>query len=125
MMKPLKGLFYRDWEADKVPHVIKEVFWEKLYEPYLKKDMVVVECGANIGIFTLWAYPHASKIYAFEPSAEHFDTLMHMLTFNTMLDKVVPQQLALSNENTKATFYHNQNTTSYSLSDAVDNTNET
>lgn len=118
-MKQLKGLFYRDWKNDHVIEVLKETFMENIYEPFIKKDMVVVEIGANVGIFTLWAYEHASKIYAVEPSFEHFDTLMHMLTFNNMLDKVVPIQKAISNEEGKAKFYHNTNTTCYSLSDAI------
>ena len=120
-MKKLKGLFFRDFAEDYIPEVIKETWIEKLYDPYIKKDMVVAEVGANIGIFTLWAYQHASKIYAFEPSEQHFETLTHMLAFNDMLDKVTPQKLALSNENTKTKFYHSGNTTSFSLSDAVSN----
>src|SRR3990167_342480 len=123
-MRDLKGLFFRNWKNDRVIDVLKETFMENIYEPYIKKDMVVVEIGANIGVFTLWAYPYSSKIYAVEPSAEHFDTLMHMLTFNHMLDKVVPINKAISNESGKASFYHNDNTTMYSLSDAIKSTNE-
>src|SRR3990167_8920209 len=107
MIKPIKGLFFKDWKNDKVPELIKESFMENIYEPYIKKDMVVVEIGANIGVFTMWAYEYASKIYAVEASTEHFDTFMHMLTFNNMLDKVVPINKAISNEEGKAKFYHN------------------
>jgi len=125
MIKPLKGLFYRDWGNDHIVDVIKETWMENIYEPYIKKDMVTVEIGAKIGIFTMWAYQYSSKILAVEPSAEHFDTLMHMLTFNNMLDKVIPINKAISNENGKAKFYHNGNTTSYSLSDSVQANDDT
>lgn len=100
-------------------HILKEIFWEGLYNPYIKQDGVVVDGGANSGLFTLWAYPWAKTIHAVEPSEIHFDTLMHMLTFNNMLDKVIPVKKALSNENKTVPMFHNPNTTMFSLSDAV------
>lgn len=125
MIKPPKALFFRDWKNDYVAEVIKESFMEGIYEPYMKENMNVVEIGANIGIFTLFSYEYASKILAVEPSKEHFDILMQMLTFNNMLDKVIPINKAISNENGTSKLYHNGNTTMYSLSDAIKSVDDT
>jgi FkbM family methyltransferase len=115
-MKPLKGIFFRDWDNDYVGNILKEIFWEKLYAPLVadKKDLTIVDCGANIGLFTLWMYPYASKIYAVEPAAMHLETLQRMLQFNVMTNvEIIP--VALSNKDGETDFYHNDNTTAFSL----------
>ena len=116
MDKPLQGIFYRDWINDHVGDILKEIFWERLYEPVIKdkKDLTIVDVGANIGLFTLWMYPYAQKIYSVEPSALHCETLRQMVAFNKM-DKVEVVQKALSNKDGEMTFYHNENTTMFML----------
>jgi FkbM family methyltransferase len=115
-MKPLQGIFYRDWENDHVSDILKEIFYERLYLPLVKdkKDLTIVDVGANIGLFTLWMYKYASKIYAVEPSEMHCETLKTMLAYNKM-DKVEIVQKAVSDHDGEQTFYHTDNTTSFSL----------
>jgi FkbM family methyltransferase len=115
-MKPLQGIFFRDWDNDHVGDILKEIYWEKLYQPLIqdKKDLTIVDCGANIGLFTLWMYPYASKIYSVEPSALHCETLRNMLEFNKM-DRVEVIQKALSDKDGEQMFYHNDNTTMFML----------
>jgi FkbM family methyltransferase len=116
LMKPLKGIFYRDWDNDHVGDILKEIFWERLYFPLVedKKDLTIVDVGANIGMFTLWMYPFSKKIYSVEPSAVHLETLRKMIEFNG-LDRVEVIPVALSNKDGTADFYHNENTTAFSL----------
>jgi FkbM family methyltransferase len=115
-MKPLKGIFYRDWNYDRLTDILQEIFFNKLYAPLVidKKDLTIVDLGANIGLFTLWAYPYAKKIYAVEPSAMHCETLRKMVTFNKM-DKVEIIQKALAEKNGEMKLYHNSNTTAFML----------
>jgi len=114
-LKPLQGIFFRDFLNDHVPDIIKEIFIEKLYIPLIQKnDQIVVDVGANIGLFSLFFYPYASKIYAVEPSAMHCETLRKMLEFNKM-DKVEVIQKALADKDGEMTFYHNVNSTAHSL----------
>jgi FkbM family methyltransferase len=50
---------------------------------------VVVDLGANIGIFTNHAYRRkASKIYSFEPASEPFECLMRNRTHNSEVFKI-------------------------------------
>jgi len=115
-MNTHKAIFYRNFGNDHVAHEIKEAFLENIYQPLEVKDGVYVDCGANIGIFTLWGYPLAKKIYAVEPSKDHIETLTKMLTFNEMLDKVEVVPKALSNKNGTTTFHTFVNSTMNSLS---------
>lgn len=117
-MKPLQGIFFRDWEQDYVGNILKEIFWERLYAPCVqdKKDLTIVDIGANIGLFTLWMYPYAKQIYSVEPSAMHIETLRKMIEFNKM-DKVTVLPYALSHKDGTAEFTHNDNTTMFMLKD--------
>jgi FkbM family methyltransferase len=120
----MKALFYRDFRKDFIPDVIKETWIEHIYDPYRKKNAVVMEVGANVGIFTLYAYEFASKIYAVEPSTLHYETLTTMLTYNEMLDKVIPIQCAVGAVNGTMTLYNNpNNSTMVSLNPIVKDEN--
>lgn len=115
-MNTHKAIFYHDFLKDHVADEVKETFLENIYAPLLVKDGVYIEAGANIGMFTILAYPTAKKIFAVEPSAPHLETLNKMLDFNEMKDKVTVVPVALSNKDGEMTFYHNDNSTMNSLS---------
>ena len=113
-MKPLQGIFFRDWENDHVIDIFKEIFFEKLYDHIIKKGDVVVDVGANQGFFTWWAHlKGALKIYSVEPSAMHVEALKKMIEFNKINAEVIPA--ALSDKDGEMTFYHNDNTTMFML----------
>lgn len=103
-----------------MPEILKEIYRDRVYDPFLrdKKDLTIIDLGANIGLFTYFAYDKAKKIYSVEPSAQHFETLSTMLSFNKM-DKVTPLKLAVCNVDGTQTFYHNTNSTMFSLKQEV------
>jgi FkbM family methyltransferase len=47
-----------------------------------KKDPVIVDVGSNIGITVQHFREHAAKVYAIEPSSEHFEALKKNKEFN-------------------------------------------
>ncbi len=120
-IKPLQGIFYRNWDHDHVTDILKEIFFERLYAPLVadKKDLTIVDCGANIGLFTLWMYPYAKKIYSVEPSAIHCETLRQIVSFNKM-DKVEIIQKALADKDGEMTLYHHDNTTAFMLQKGIE-----
>lgn len=115
-MKQIQGFFFRDFDNCYLPEILKEMYRDRVYDPYLKgkKDLVIADFGSNIGMFSYYAYDMAKVIYAVEPSKEHFEVLNKMIDFNG-LERVKPIKKALSHKNGKTTFYHNQNTTMFSL----------
>lgn len=55
-----------------------EIFGERHYEKGLrKKNMVVLDIGANIGLSVLFFKEHAKKIYAIEPNSIYYNFLTH------------------------------------------------
>jgi FkbM family methyltransferase len=115
-MKKIQAFFFRDFDNCYLPEILKEMYRDRVYDPYLKgkKDLVMADFGANIGMFSYYAHDMAKVIYAVEPSKEHFEVLTKMIEFNG-LERVKPIKKALSNKNGKTTFYHNDNTTMFSL----------
>lgn len=103
-----------------MPEILKEIYRDRVYDKYLegKKDLTIIDFGANIGLWTFYAYDKAKIIYSVEPAKEHYECLVTMLVTNEM-HNCAPIQKAISNKNGKAKFYHNDNTTMYSLSEAV------
>ena len=116
MYKPLKAIFYRDLFEDCLPQIFDEIFIKNVYQPYFngKKDLTVLDVGANIGLFTLYAYPFSKKIYAIEPATDHFETLNKFVEFNKM-DRVTTIKKAISSKDGEAELYHCLNTTMHSL----------
>lgn len=67
-----------------IPWIYKEIYMDGVYADILnqKKDMVILDVGANIGVFTSYMRDFAKKIYAIEPSPEHFEALEKNKEFN-------------------------------------------
>jgi len=60
-----------------LPYIWKEIYFDGIYLDIFntKKDMVVLDVGANIGLVTQYMRDFAKKVYAIEPSTEHFEAL--------------------------------------------------
>jgi FkbM family methyltransferase len=121
----MKGIFFKDFTNSYIPEILQEIYQDKVYQPFLedKKDLTIMDVGANIGLFTLYASQFAKKIYSVEPAGTHMEVLSTMVRYNN-LKNVTTIKKALSHENGTADFYHSENVTMYSLNKLVDNTNE-
>ena len=93
-MNPLHSLAYFNY---------MEFFYQKVYENFdFGKDSVVVDVGANIGTFAMYAvHRGASKVYAIEPVKRAFDDLNDTLRG----DLILPLQVAIGGENGVADMY--------------------
>ena len=66
------------------------------------KDRIVVDAGANIGVFAVFAARlGAGKVYAFEPVAEAYEELCRTIRSNGLEGTVVPVRKALGGKNEK------------------------
>jgi len=60
------------------------------------KGSTVVDVGANIGVFSLYAARcGAKKIYAFEPNIESYNVLLRNIKLNKLEDVITPFNLAV------------------------------
>ena len=121
-MEKLQGIFwYGDFENYYLGHQFSEIYKDRIYEPYLEKvkDAVVLDIGANIGVFTLYASKYAKQVYSVEPSLTHFNALSEMIKVNQLNNvKAIRKALFIDNDKTYD-LWHNPNKTMYSLHQAV------
>jgi len=73
-----------DFDSLFIPYIYKEIYLDGLYIDIFntKKNMVVLDVGANIGIVTDYMRPFCKKIYSIEPSSEHFEALKKNKEYN-------------------------------------------
>jgi len=73
-----------------------EVFLRRQYGR-IRKGSVVIDIGANIGVFSLLALADgAAKVYAYEPSAESFSVFSRNIRENGVEDRVQVERVAVS-----------------------------
>lgn len=82
----MKALFYPDatFGQLKTAEILQEIYTDRVYDSFLgdKKDLVIVEIGANIGLVTQRLQSHAKKIYAIEPNPPEFEALSANKDYN-------------------------------------------
>lgn len=78
-------------------------FNHNLYSNYLKgENLVILDIGANIGLFSLHANDCASIIYSFEPTPQHFQLLKE---FTKDYNNIKPINIAISDKDSDIDFY--------------------
>ena len=116
------GFFFKgDFDNYYLGHQFEEIFKARIYSPYLEKNpklKVVLDIGGNLGLFSLYASKYAESVFCVEPSAEHFDNITRMITFNE-LSNVRPLKKAIFTEDITLPLFGNKNKTMYSLHSAV------
>lgn len=118
----MEALYYNDFENSYISHILKEIYIDKIYDPYVKymEDQVVVDIGANIGLITNYCRKHARKVVSVEPAKEHFEVLLENIKHNNW-DNVSPLNYALGGDNKKIDFYHCVNKTMFTSNEAAKN----
>ena len=115
----MKAIFYKDFKNAYIPEILEEIYLNKVYVPFLNKDMdTIVDIGANIGLTAQYFSGFAKRVFAVEPSVTHIEVMNKMFKFNK-LDNIKIVDKAIYIENKELTFYHNENTTMYSLHTAI------
>jgi FkbM family methyltransferase len=82
--------------------IMKQINEDCFYNRFFKdkKDLIVLDIGANIGLFSLHVFPACKKIIAFEPTPSHYEKLKK-ITQNTIIET---RQLALFSKNGQIIF---------------------
>lgn len=100
-----------------IPYIYREIYFEGVYLDVLnqQKDLTIIDVGANIGVTVDHFRNYAKKVYAIEPSPEHFTALKKNKEFNNW-DNVEIFELALADKDGEATIHtHEQNRTCNSI----------
>jgi len=83
-----------------------ELGTETLFKSLLKKDMNVLDIGANLGIFTLHAAKAGCNVYSYEPTPDIFKILKENIQLNGFAEsnKVKSHNVAVGEKDGEATF---------------------
>jgi FkbM family methyltransferase len=94
--------------------ILRQINTERLYDPIFneRKDLVVIDIGANIGLFSLYAKDSSSKLIAVEPAPHTFDILEKLTKEYNNISRV---QAAIGDTNDTVAFYLNENATTNSM----------
>lgn len=95
--------------------VDQQINTDKIYDFYFKdkKDLVVVDAGANVGMFSVHCSPSSKIIYSIEPTPSHFNLLKKI---TKKFKNIIPINCALWNKDENLTFYNiPSNTTSNTI----------
>jgi len=89
---------------------------EKRFREYLRKDMAVVDVGANLGIYTLIAASAGCNVYSYEPAPAIFNILRDNIRVNGLAETNLAHlnNMAVSNKNGSADFYICENISGHS-----------
>lgn len=118
----MHGLFFNQpIEKNYLGHQLSEIYKEGVYYPFFKnkKNSIVVDVGANIGVTTYYFSQRAKKVYAVEPSKEHFQVLKYMVQYNELQNVELFKQAMWIKSETGKLFHNKDNKTMYSLHTAV------
>ena len=93
-----------DYDTDNI--VIHEIWEENVYEVkgwnFFREDTgqeVVIDIGANIGSFSIYAAHNRAKVYAVEPEPNNYEALVNNIELNNMQEKITPVKLGISDYN--------------------------
>lgn len=74
------------------------IYDEDLFNNIFVDNPVVIDAGANVGLFALYVLPKSKKVYCIEPTESHFNILKDLVD-RFYKDKVSYHNIALSNAN--------------------------
>jgi len=99
------------WDVDAfwLKEMVKEIYEDRVYERFFRVEEgdVVVDVGANVGVFTLKAWKQAGqrgKVVSFEPESRNYKRLCRNIGINGCAN-VFPVNAAVSDFDGVADFY--------------------
>src|SRR6266702_1426215 len=113
---PLEAIFFRDFQNAHIPEILEKIYLKNVYGQFVngKKNLTIVDVGANIGLTAYYFKDYAKRIIALEPSVMHRETMEAMLKQNNIKNvEILPY--GLSNKKGIQKLYLSENTTAYTL----------
>ena len=94
--------------------ILRQINEDRMYDPVFqnRENLVVIDLGANCGLFSLYAADSCSKLISVEPTPNTFNVLQEIVKDHT---NIVPLQLAIGPHNEMISFFINENSTTNSL----------
>lgn len=109
-------------------HIFTEIWIQNIYKKKnfdIKKNDIIIDIGANIGLFSLWAYQFCKngQIYGYEPNNDNFKMFEKNIFENNITNISIFKKIVSNVEGTRKLYQTNDfgtNTIYGSKNDAVD-----
>ena len=77
--------------------IFNDIWLRKMYcqESALRPGDVVIDIGAHIGLFSLFAASCSARVFSFEPFPENFSLLKENIARNNFQDRILPSPMAV------------------------------
>jgi FkbM family methyltransferase len=94
--------------------ILKQINEERMYDPIFKDrdNMIVLDLGANCGLFSLYAADSCERLISVEPTPSTYNVLQEIVKDHT---NITPLQLAIGPHNELISFFINENSTTNSM----------
>lgn len=88
------------WGSD---YIINEIFHQNCYgqDFTISQGMTVLDIGANLGIFSLYAASKGAYVFSYEPDVRNYEKLEGNVKRNNRSDSIHTQNIAVHNHDTK------------------------
>lgn len=88
----MHGIFFNDFDASHIGHIVCECYKDRIYDPFLKPGMdTILEVGGNVGAVTLYLARFCRRLLVMEPSPRHLKVLRHTVGYNGLENvQVIP-----------------------------------
>jgi FkbM family methyltransferase len=119
---PMEDAIVSDWINDsdntKANIILDQINNERMLQPFFEnaEDYVIIDFGANCGLFSLYVKDCAKRVIAVEPTPKTFNALNHFVAGRTNIETL---QAAVSNTDGEISFFINDNPTINSLVNEV------
>lgn len=115
-----REIFFADIGEELAPGVLKDYSFVvdgdyEIKQVHLEEGDVVIEAGANLGVFTCYAASKGNEVIAFEPSKKALNVLLEQQKLYP--NKIQIMEVALSDAVGTTTFYESSNCAFSSLRD--------
>jgi FkbM family methyltransferase len=99
-----------------VETILEQINVSRMYDPVFKdrQNMVILDLGANCGLFSLYAADSCSRVVSVEPTPSTFNILKEVVS---SVNNIMPLQLAIGPHNEMISFFINENSTTNSMLD--------
>jgi FkbM family methyltransferase len=98
--------------------VIWEIYHRQSYEKISivkHPNMVIIDCGAHIGLYSLKMARSGRRVISIEPENQNFQYLTLNIRLNKFVEKILPLKLAVSDKNGFTSLMKTKNSTTHSI----------
>jgi FkbM family methyltransferase len=87
-------------------NIAREIWQDNAYRYTPEPNQIVVDAGANVGLFTVWAAMHGALVYAYEPCRASYEDLLRNVVLNHVEGRVFAHNFGLWSVTDRLTLWH-------------------